>query len=364
MSHIDASKAPGYRGGNSINSPVSSKTSSNSATPPSTILSTQGQSNSGNSSSSQFGDMNVIKPIGQGPIQPPGPVQRPGGTGSNRMDMNFSRAPAGLFDYGNSESSYGSMNAYSMNQQQNVNTSMSRLNPKASAFSSSTNAQGQGSKVNSNQFGSSFMSPNNNNNNFMKSPGSTSSGGQQGYQRSSVNPSNASWFQEYSSYGGQGMDFSGSSPSMSPNNNSNNNNNSQQSANGPIDDSRKAPAPIGNERNYKFYGGSGYGGGQSLLDMDASSMMNAPSMAPGRNSWMDKNQLQWQMPSNMPVIPRGQYEQPPSEFPPMQDIFQVSFDDLQVKDESNKIMPTVSDGSLTTADELHEERERAELFPP
>lgn len=316
---VDASKAPGYRG-TSINSPVSSKTSSNSATPPSTTLATQAPS--GGSSASQmqggnnsYGDMNVIKPIGQGPIQPPGPVQRPN---NNRMDMNFSRG-AGLFDYGNSEASYGSIN-YAMNQP-NVNASMSRLNPKASSFSSSSASSSGGqnqSKMNANQYGSSFMAPNNNNNNFMKSPGSGSN--QQGYQRSSVNQQqqpSSRWFNEYGSYGGQGMDFSGTSPSMSPNNNS------QQSGNGPIDDSRKAPAPIGNERSYKYYGGSGYGGGQNLLDMDASAMMNAPSMAPGRNNWLDKTQQQqWQMPSNMPVSQRNPYDQ--NEFP-MQDIFQVSF---------------------------------------
>ena len=307
---VDASKAPGYRG-TSINSPVSSKTSSNSATPPSTVLATQAPTGS-SSSQMQTGnssfDMNVIKPIGQ----PPGPVQRPSGGNSNRMDMNFSRGGA-MFDYGNTEASF-----YAMNQP-NVNTSMSRLNPKASSFSSNTTSSTGGqnqNKINANQYGSSFMTQNNNNNsNFMKSPGSNS--GQQGYQRSSVNQPQASsrWFQEYNSYGGQGMDFAGTSPSMSPNNNS------QQSVNGPMEDSRKAPAPIGNERSYKFYGGTGYSGGQNLLDMDASAMMNAPSMAPGRNSWMDKSQPQWQMQSNISVVPRGPYDQP-SDFA-MQDIFQV-----------------------------------------
>lgn len=316
---VDASKAPGYRG-TSINSPVSSKTSSNSATPPSTVMGTQASTGGSSSSQLQTGnssfDMNVIKPIGQGPIQPPGPVQRPSAATNNRMDMNFARG-SGMFDYGNSEASYGSMN-YGMNQQ-NVNTSMSRLNPKASSFSSNSNSsagvQNQ-NKMNANQYGSSFMAQNNNNN-FMKSPGSNS--GQQSFQRSSVNqPPVSRWFQEYNSYGGQGMDFAGnSSPSMSPNNNS------QQSANGPMEDSRKAPAPIGNERSYKYYGGSGYGGGgQNLLDMDASAMMNAPNMAPGRNSWMDKSQPQWQMQSNISAVPRGPYDQP-SEFA-MQDIFQVS----------------------------------------
>jgi ankyrin repeat domain-containing protein 17 len=313
---VDASKAPGYRG-TSINSPVSSKTSSNSATPPSTTQAPSSTASSQmQSSNASFGEMNVIKPIGQGPIQPP--VQRPAGTANNRMDMNFSRG-SGLFDYGNSDNSYGGMNPYSMNQP-SVNASMSRLNPKASAFSSSSgsasgSAQNQ-NKMNANQYGSSFMAQNNNNNNFMKSPGSNTSG----YQRSAVNPPTSAqsrWFQEsYGNYGGQGMDFSGS-PSMSPNNNA------QQSANGPIDDSRKAPAPIGNERGYnKFYNGSGYGGGQNLLDMDANAMMNAPSMAPGRNSWMDKPQQQWQMQSNISVVPRGPYD-PPSDFP-TQDIFQVS----------------------------------------
>lgn len=44
---MDAAKAPGYRG-NSINSPVSSKTSSNSVTPPSTTLPQHNVSNSNN----------------------------------------------------------------------------------------------------------------------------------------------------------------------------------------------------------------------------------------------------------------------------------------------------------------------------
>ena len=308
MNHVDASKAPGYRGA-SINSPVSSKTSSNSATPPSSIMSTQASSSSATNqmqNNSNFGDLNVIKPIGQGQ-QPP--VQRPQGAGNNRMDMNFSRG-AGFFDYENSDSSYGGMNSYSMNQP-NVNASMSRLNPKASSFSSTSAAtSGSQNKMNANQqYGTSFMTPNNNNNNFMKSPGSNT------YQRSSMNaqgPSQSRWYQEsYGSYGGQGMDFSGSSPSMSPNNNS------QQSANAPNDDSRKAPAPIGNERNYKFYSGAGQYGGQNLLDMDTSAMMNNSSMGPARNSWMDKSQQPWnQIPSH--PVQRGSYEFP------MQDIFQVS----------------------------------------
>lgn len=314
---FDAAKAPGYRG-TAINSPVSSKTSSNSATPPSTTLSSQvlaeQRVSQMQSANSNFGDLNVIKPIGQGPIQQPiGPGQR--GTANNRMDMNFSRG-AGLFDYGNSEPSYGSIN-YAMNQS-NVNTSMSRLNPKASAFSSSSGSNAGApnqNKMNANQFGSSFLTQNNNNN-FMKSPGSTSS--QINYQRSAANQptSSSRWnFQDYNSYGGgQNMDFSGSSPSMSPNNNS------SQSGNGPIDDSRKAPAPIGNERSYKYYGGSGYG--QNLLDMDASTMMNASSMAPGRNNWMDKSQQQQQWSMQPNNASRGSYDNP-SEFP-MQDIFQVS----------------------------------------
>ena len=319
---VDAAKAPGYRG-TSINSPVSSKTSSNSATPPSTALATQAPTGSSASSqlqSSNYGDMNVIKLIGQGQA---GPVQRPGGTSNNRMDMNFSRG-SGLFDYGNSDSSYGSMN-YPMNQS-NVNASVSRLNPKASSFStsnaSSIGVQNQ-NKMNVNQYGSSFMAPNNNNNNnnnnFMKSPGSSSAAQQQGYQRSSVNQSGSSsrWFPEYSNYGNQGnqgMDFSGTSPSMSPNNNS------SQSGIGPIDDSRKAnPAPIGNERSYhsKHYSGSAYGSGQNLLDGAISGAM----MGSGRNNWIDKNQ-QWSMQSNVPVVPRGNLYDAPPEFP-MQDIFQV-----------------------------------------
>lgn len=314
MVHADASKAPGYRG-TSINSPVSSK-NSNSATPPSATMAVQpptsGTGSHMHTGNTSYGDLNTIKPMGQA-------VQRPAGanSGNNRIDMGFSRGQ-GLFDYNNTEPSYGSIN-YAMNQP-NALTSMSRLNPKASAFSSSSVASSSGvqsqNKMNASQYGSSYMNQNNNNNNnnFMKSPGSNSNH-QQSYQRSAVNPPAASsrWFQEYDSYGSQ-MNFSGSSPSMSPNNNS------QQTGNGQMDDSRKAPAPIGNERSYKYYGGSGYGG-QNLLDMDSNSMMNAPSMAPGRNSWMDKNQQQWQMQPNIAATPRGPYDAP-SEFP-MQDIFQV-----------------------------------------
>jgi len=50
-------------------------------------------------------------------------------------------------------------------------------------------------------------------------------------------------------------------------------------------------------------------------------------MAPGRNSWMDKTQPQWQMQSNISVVPRGPYDQP-SEFA-MQDIFQYQIDTTQ-----------------------------------
>jgi ankyrin repeat domain-containing protein 17 len=313
---VDASKAPGYRGA-SINSPVSSKTSSNSATPPSTTLAAQAPTSGSSVSQMQstnntFADANVIKPIGQGPIQPIGPVQRPGG-GNNRMDMSFNRSQ-GFFDY-NDQSSYGSMNNF-MNQQPNVNASLSRLNPKASSFSTtsgqqpSANVQNQ-NKMNDHMYGS-FMAQNNN---FMKSPGSSNSS-QLGFQRPNQQVPSSRWFPGgYGSFGGQENEYTGPSPTMSPNNNS------HQAGNGPNDDSRKAVAPIGNERTaYKYYGGSGYGN-QNLLDMDASAMMNNPSMAPGRNSYMD-NKSQWHMPQQQSNnMPRG-YDQP-SEYQ-MQDIFPVS----------------------------------------
>lgn len=299
ISRVDASKAPGYRGA-SINSPVSSsKASSNSATPPSTILSTQ-QAPSSNSSqmsqNSNYGGDNVIKPIGQGPIQ------RPSSNVNNNMGYQRN---SGLYDYGNNSHDF---NSYG-------NPQVSRLNPKASSFTS--NNQNQPKGQNPGQFGgqSSFMS---NNNNFMKSPGGSSS-------------ASSRWYNDFGSY--QGMDYGNSSPSMSPNNN-NNNSNSQvtpMSNNGPMDDSRKAPAPIGNERNYKYFGGAGYGGvggsGYGGMDMDSSNMLN-PGMR--RNSWMDnKPSQQWPMQSNNAnnnsnnsMNMRGPYEMS-NDFA-MQDFFPVS----------------------------------------
>lgn len=289
ISRVDASKAPGYRGA-SINSPVSSKTSSNSATPPSTILATQAPSSNANQmqQGANYGD-NVIKPIGQGPIQ------RPNSNVNNNMGYQRN---AGMYDYGNNSHDY---NSY-------VNPQVSRLNPKASSFTS--NNPNQPKSGNPGQFGgqSSFMS---NNNNFMKSPGGSSSAS-----------ASSRWYNDFGNY--QGMEYGNSSPSMSPNNNS-----SQitpmSSNNGPMDDSRKAPAPIGNERNYKYFsGGAGYGG--YGMDMD-SNMMN-PGMR--RNSWMDSKQNQqssWPMQSNAnannnSMNTRGPYEMP-NDFA-MQDFFPVS----------------------------------------
>jgi ankyrin repeat domain-containing protein 17 len=291
MSRVDASKAPGYRGA-SINSPVSSKTSSNSATPPSTILATQAPSSNQNQmpqSNSNYGnEYDVIKPgpIGQGPIQ------RPNSNVNN--NMNYQR---GFFEFSNHSHEY---NSY-------VNPTMSRLNPKASSFS--TNNQNQ-PKMNSNQYGQSFMS---NNNNFMKSPGSSSGQQSQNYQRSPGSSSSGAsrWCNEFGNY--PGMEFTGSSPSMSPNNNS------QTSMNGPNDDSRKAPAPIGNERSYgkNYYGNSGYSG--YSMDMD-SSLMNQGMR---RNSWMDKQPNLWPpMQRDAPMNSRGPYDMP-NDFSTMQDILQV-----------------------------------------
>lgn len=284
ISRVDASKAPGYRGA-SINSPVSSKTSSNSATPPSTVLATQAPTSNSNQmqQGANYGE-NVIKPIGQGPIQ------RPGSNVNNNMGYQRN---AGLYEYSNNSHDY---NSY-------VNPQVSRLNPKASSFTSNNQNQ---PKNNPGQYGGgqSFMS---NNNNFMKSPGSGSSSGA------------SRWYQDFGNY--QGMEYGNSSPSMSPNNNSQVT--PMQSNNGPIDDSRKAPAPIGNERNYKYFGaaGAGYAAGGYSMDMESSSMMN-PGMR--RNSWMDnkQNQCSWPtQPNNMNS--RGHYEMS-NDFA-MQDFLQVSF---------------------------------------
>ena len=386
---VDASKAPGYRG-NAINSPVSSKASSNSATPPSTVLAPQtstnnssasaavggpmnssntpaGVQNQSNNQTSSYGEMNVIKPIGQGLVQPPGQglaVQRPSNnnSGPNRS-MDFGRS--NLFDplyssdsmqqsqYNSSQSHFG-MNSSSQQP------TMSRLNPKASAFSSVT-GNATGGKMSSNQFGGNYnnMAPPANNNSFMKSPGGGRDGSgngmsqynrpsmqQQQQQQNLQQQGSRGWFQDLGNLGGT-MDMSGS-PSMSPNNNSqpppqqqqqqHQQQQQQNNANGPPpsvgsgpqgqDDRKAVPRPIGTERqswkySYGPYGNSGAGGptpiqqqvpqhpgsvGGNILEID-SSMVG--SNANGTPWIMDKNQQQqqqqqqhpWQMPPHQPPAP-------------------------------------------------------------
>lgn len=118
-------------------------------------------------------------------------------------------------------------------------------------------------------------------------------------------------------------DFIQSSPSsMSPNNNGPNSSG--------MDDSRKAPPPIGTERhNFNKYNSNcyqQYPGMTQQNDMDFSSvpsMMNQiAGMPPPNNSWMDKNpQQQWQMQSN--VAPRNNNPYDSNDYNMTPDLFQV-----------------------------------------
>lgn len=347
---VDASilaKAPGYRGG-TINSPVSSKTSSNSATPPSTVLTSQAPTNAAVSqaqSSGNYGDMNVIKPIGSGQRQQ---------NQQSQQQQSYARDRSLFEQYNNPDSSYSrQMNYNSGGMNQAIS---SRLNPKASAFSSSN--------VNSKSYGqqSYNMGGNNssNNNNFLKSPGSQQQQQQQhqqqSYQRNvqNTNAPSSRWFGDLSSsfndfssrknYEGleslsSGMDnslmsnVSNSSQmhqqnaAMSPNNNNNGPNLSGMST---LDDLRKAPPPIGTERhNFNKYNSfQQYPGMSGNMDFD-NSMMTTSQMNSGMpppNSWMDKTPQQWQMQSNVPIIPRNHYDTASmGDYSNMQpDLFQVS----------------------------------------
>lgn len=326
---VDASilaKAPGYRGG-TINSPVSSKTSSNSATPPSTVLASQAPTSSANSqvqSSGNYGDMNVIKPIGSG-------------AGQRQQQNSFARDRS-LFDQYNNPD-----NSFSRQMNYNPAAMSSRLNPKASAFSS-TNVNTK--MANNSQYG---QYGNSNNNNFLKSPGSQ----QQNYQRNvqNSNASSSRWFNDLSSTFSGGMnefssrknyneeEFSSQmhqqqgGAAMSPNNNSMNGPN--LSGLSTLDDLRKAPPPIGTERhNFNKYNSFQQYPGMSTMDQspfDSSSMMPPASQmnssVPPPNSWgMDKSpQQQWQMQSNVPIIPRNHYDNTSmNDYSMPPDLFQVN----------------------------------------
>ena len=161
---------------------------------------------------------------------------------------------------------------------------------------------------------------------------------QSNYQRSAQNVSTSSassrWFGDLGSsfssnvVGGPSNmnvmnDFIQSSPSMSPNNNN--------SINNPMDDSRKAPPPIGTERhNFNKYNSNCYQQyPMTQNDMDfssvPSSMMNQIGGMPPNNSWMDKNpQQQWQMQSNVPVAPRNNNPYDTNDYNMTPDLFQVS----------------------------------------
>jgi hypothetical protein len=389
---VDASKAPGYRG-NSINSPVSSKTSSNSATPPTTVpqqptisnvnvavgggppsnivngsqqqqQQQQQQSNNQTVTAPSYGEMNVIKSIGQGPN--PLAVQRPSNNGSsnnnnnNNRTMDFCRA-TNLFEPLYSNDAMQSQSQFNAQQHNNNNfgmttaqqPSMSRLNPKASSFSNTVVGSGgvsSSGKMPSNQYGgnsyNNMSSATNNTNNFMKSPGSNNANNNSSmpqYNRPSMQQqqnlqqqSSRGWFQELGNLGGN-MDMS--SPSMSPNNNINNNNNNhnnnnnnninnnnnsqqiqqqQNVSNAPpssqgIDDSRKVPRPIGTERqswkySYGPYGGPsqmqqqhpGTVGGGNILEIDATASAGGPPWI------MDKQQQQQQQQQQQWQLPQQQ----------------------------------------------------------
>lgn len=316
--HVDASilaKAPGYRGG-AINSPVSSKTSSNSATPPSTVLATQAPTSVSQAQSSNY-DMNVIKPIGSGQRQ--------------QQQQNY--RDRSLFEqYNNPENSFSRQ----MNYNSGINPAMSsRLNPKASAFSSNSkmsnsNQSQQQQQQQHQQYGQQYMNSSSNNN-FLKSPGSQQGYNQQRNVQQNTNASSSRWFGDLGSsfndfssrknYGddlSSGMDnssiMSGNTSqmhqqggaAMSPNNNSINGPNLSGLSN--LDDLRKAPPPIGTERHTfnKYNSYQQYPGMGSNMDFD-NSMMN--TQMPPNTSWMDKSpQQQWQMPSNVPIIPRSHYD--------------------------------------------------------
>jgi hypothetical protein len=112
---------------------------------------------------------------------------------------------------------------------------------------------------------------------------------------------------------------------MSPNNNSINGPNlSGLSA---LDDLRKAPPPIGTERhNFNKYNSfQQYPNMSGNMDFD-NSMINSQmnSGVPPPNSWMDKSPQQWQMPSNVPIIPRNHYDTASmSDYSMPPDLFQV-----------------------------------------
>lgn len=332
---VDASilaKAPGYRGG-AINSPVSSKTSSNSATPPSTVLATQAPTNAAVSqaqSSGNYGDMNVIKPIGSG--------QRQNQQQQNQQQNYRDRS---LFEqYNNPESSFTrQMNYNSINPA----AMQSRLNPKASAFSSSNKMSNNSQQQQQQQYGQQSFMNSSSNNNFLKSPGSQQSFQQRNVQQN-TNTSSSRWFgdlgsfNDFSSRRNEALDMDSSLMSgntsqmhqqggaaMSPNNNSINGPN--LSGLSTLDDLRKAPPPIGTERHNfnKFNSFQQYPNMSGNMDFDNSMINTQMNSGPPPNSWMDKSpQQQWQMP-NVPIIPRSHYDTPASmsdySMPP--DLFQV-----------------------------------------
>jgi ankyrin repeat domain-containing protein 17 len=320
---IDISKAPGYRG-NSINSPISSKTSSNSTTPPSASSSMNtnfnnninnngnGNNNSQHSSnamgavssnnSSSYVDLNnPMKAIGHGIQSSLGSlhIQRPNVT--NNMANHYNKPNLMFESYNESaENAFNPMNFVGMNHVSN-----SRLNPKASAFSNAhPNNNNNNNKMMSNDYNASFVGSGNiMNNNNINSNNSAGNIRMSSYAQQRTHP-RTPWLADLGHFNSpSNIDFanhpSSSSPSMSPNNNSTMNPNDAISA-------RKANVrPIGTERhNFKYNyfscptnnnnsnnNNSNSGGPlQMNAELDASGMNQAAS------SWgNDKNiSSQWQ----------------------------------------------------------------------
>lgn len=353
---MDASKAPGYRG-NSINSPVSSKASSNSATPPSTALPQQQPSNAascinpnvpnGNSvvSQSQIQQASAQNQgaIGQqsqnqqaqssqsaqqhassssNPVLPT-QIQRPIMSGNQNqhgsrgsMDQTFGRP--NMFDPLQTPpvQSNNLLQQFGGGESQNFgmppqNLGVSRLNPKANSFLSNCAQSKQNPPQSSNQFGGNFPQSMNSSN-MMKSgsgvmppffnPPPQSSNGRQMHQQNPQQPPQRTWF----------PDFGGlESPSMSPN---------QQNGvmvpppvgQNPVgqqpppqsqmtDDSRKIARPIGSER---------------------ASMKHFPYQMGGPPPWMvdNKPQQQWPTQSVYPPMTSRPYEDMHADYYPVRNL--------------------------------------------
>ena len=315
---MDASKAPGYRGSTSISSPVSSKTSSNATTPPSTSIpiqpppvnqqsasqtASQGQSNSANSNQQQQpsqqsypspNDQNVIKPpasqASSGIHQSSGLVvqrsilrqmdysreapHQSHGNGSRYQNVRMYELPMLNYNSDSIPKPFSQMMGLTPGGSNASNVPTSRLNPKANVFSTMPPSQNKMNQS-ANQFDNMFhQNPPPQMNNFQKMP-PQNNGQMPPYNPAPGRPSAQShhnqpplpppphmphWF-DYpnSTRDMMGTDntlamFAGS-PSISPNN-------SQTATNGVLqpmpDDRPKMPRAIGTERAWKYNHSGGY----------------------------------------------------------------------------------------------------------